>query len=335
MRLIEPLSPSFGAAAAMLLAAGEALPFGDGGAFTVARLIEADGESRLVRAVDLPADWRDLAARLVGGREWAGLTASPCVMGILNVTPDSFSDGGLDRTPAESIARGLAMIGAGAAIIDIGGESTRPGASEVSVAAELDRVLPVIAGLRGQGAQISVDTRHAAVMQAVLAAGAEIINDVTALTHDPGSAAVVAASGAPVVLMHMRGDPGSMDRHAHYTDVAVEVTHELAERIALVERAGIARAAIAVDPGVGFAKDAAHSAELLRRLAVLANLGCPILLGASRKRFVGHFSGASEPSARLGGSVAAALAGLARGARILRVHDVAETVQAVRMAQNL
>jgi dihydropteroate synthase len=252
-------------------------------------------------------------------------------MGILNVTPDSFSDGGLDRTSGESVARGLRMIEAGAAIIDIGGESTRPGAGEVSVGAELDRILPVIEGLRGRGAKISVDTRHAAVMRAAFAAGVDIINDVTALTHDPEAAGVVAAAGAPVVLMHMRGDPGSMDRHAVYQDVAVEVTRELAARIALAEAAGIAREAIAVDPGVGFAKNADQSAALLRRLALLANLGCPILLGASRKRFVGHFSGAAQPSDRLGGSVAAALAGVARGARILRVHDVAETVQALRM----
>jgi len=325
MRLIEPLSPRFGVEAAALLAAGEAMPFGDGGAFNVARLIEADGSSRIVRAANL--DCRGLA----GGQAWAGLPARPMVMGILNVTPDSFSDGGIDRSPAESIARGLAMIDAGAAIIDIGGESTRPHATEVSVAAELDRVLPVIEGLRGRGAKLSVDTRHAAVMRAVLAAGAEIINDVTALTHDPDAAGVIAETGAPVVLMHMRGDPGSMDRHASYTDVAVEVTRELANRIALAEQTGIARSSIMVDPGVGFAKNAAQSAELLRRLALLANLGCPILLGASRKRFVGHFSGAGEPSRRLGGSIAAALAGVARGARILRVHDVPETVQALRM----
>jgi len=335
MRLIEPLALSFGVEARELLATGMALPFGDCGAFLAARLIEANGSGRVVRAVQFPEDWQAEAARLIGGREWAGLPARPQIMGILNATPDSFSDGGVDRSPADSVARGLAMIEAGATIIDIGGESTRPGASETSIQAELDRVLPVIEGLRGRGAKLSVDTRHATVMLAVLAAGADIINDVTALTHDPDALKVVAEAAAPVVLMHMRGDPESMDRHARYDNVAVEVTRELADRIAIAERAGVAREAIMIDPGVGFAKNAAHSAELLRRLATLANLGCPVLLGASRKRFVGHFSGVGEPSARLGGSVAAALAGVTRGARVLRVHDVPETVHALRVWQAL
>ena len=331
MRLIEPLSLSFGPEAAALIAAGLGLPFADGGAFATARLMESDGSSRLIRAADLPDDWRPAAAHLASGHPWAGLPAAPCVMGILNVTPDSFSDGGIDRTAADSIARGLAMIEAGAAIIDIGGESTRPGATEVSVQAELDRILPVIEGLRGSGAKISIDTRHAAVMKAALAAGADIINDVTALTHDAASAAILAEAGAPVVLMHMRGDPKSMDRHTSYQDVAVEVTRELAARIAAAEHAGVKRQAIAIDPGIGFAKTHGQSVELLRRLALLSNLGCPILLGASRKRFIGHYSGVADAGSRMAGSVSAALYGISRGVRVLRVHDVAETVQAVKM----
>ena len=334
MRLIEPLSLSFGAEAVALVKAGLALPFGDGGAFAVARLIEEDGSVHVVLASDLSDQWSP-AATLVGGRSWAGLPPEPLVMGVLNVTPDSFSDGGRDRTPAESVARGLAMIEAGAAIIDIGGETTRPGASEVSVQAELDRVLPVLEGLRGRGAKISVDTRHAAVMRAVLAAGADIINDVSALTHDPEALGVLAAAGAPEVLMHMRGDPRTMDRHTDYRDVAVEVTRELAARIALARQAGLTLDAIAVDPGVGFAKTAAQSAELLRRLGLLTNLGVPIVLGASRKRFVGQLSGVADAASRLGGSVAAGLAGVARGARVIRAHDVAETVQALRLMRGV
>lgn len=168
-------------------------------------------------------------------------------------------------------------------------------------------------------------------MRAALAAGAAIINDVSALSHDAGAAGVVSEAAAPVILMHMRGNPATMDQHTRYDDVAVEVTLELAARIDAAERAGIGRGAIMVDPGIGFAKSHAASAELLRRLGVLANLGCPILLGASRKRFVGQFSGVEAASSRLAGSIAAALAGVARGARILRVHDVAETVQALRL----
>ncbi len=335
MRLIEPLTLSFGARAAAMVAAGVALPFGDGGAFAVARLFDDRRLVGVVRAGDLAADWVDVAARLIGGREWAGMAALPAVMGILNVTPDSFSDGGIDDSVAASVARGLAMVEAGAAIIDIGGESTRPGAAEMPVQQELDRLLPVIEGLRGCGAKISVDTRHAKVMRSVLMAGADIINDVAALAHELDAAETVAELNAPVVLMHMRGDPSSMERLGHYDDVAVDVTEELALRIDMAERAGVARHNIMVDPGVGFAKNAALSMELLNRMAILANLGCPILLGASRKRFVGQYTEAARPEARLGGSVAAALAGVARGARVVRVHDVAETVQALRLWEAL
>lgn len=263
---------------------------------------------------------------------WAGLGLDrPRVMGILNVTPDSFSDRGAHHDPARAIAAGLAMAAAGADIVDVGGESTRPGAPAVSAAQEQARILPVIAALAEAGVRLSVDTRNAATMAAALDAGAAIVNDVSALAHDPAAAAVVAARGCPVVLMHMRGTPATMNAAACYTDVAAEVAQELAARIAAAERAGIARAAIAIDPGIGFAKLAPHSLVLLRRLPMLAALGYPLLVGVSRKSFIGRIGEAPDPLCRLPGSLAAGLFAVAQGARILRVHDVAETVQALKV----
>jgi dihydropteroate synthase len=271
-----------------------------------------------------------------GVMAWAGLSLDrPRVMGVLNVTPDSFSDGGVHFDPEAAIRAGLAMAGAGADIIDVGGESTRPGAQPTSVAEEQARVLPVIRALVGAGVLVSVDTRHASTMRAALDAGAAIVNDVTALSHDPAAAGVVAAFGCPVVLMHMRGDPATMNARAVYTDVAREVIDELALSIEAAERAGIAREAIAIDPGIGFAKLAPHSVELLRRLPELAVLRCPILVGVSRKSFIGRVGGEADPQLRLPGSVAAGLFAVSRGASILRVHNVAETIQALRVWQAL
>jgi dihydropteroate synthase len=262
---------------------------------------------------------------------WAGLALDrPRIMGVLNVTPDSFSDGGrLD--PEVVIAAGLAMLADGADIIDVGGESTRPGAAPTSPDIERARILPVIRALAAAGACISVDTRHAATMMAALDAGASIVNDVSALTHDPDSAAVVAARRCPVILMHMRGTPATMMGLARYDDVAAEVTAELASRIAAAERAGIHREAIAIDPGFGFAKHPPHSLALLRDLARLTALGLPIVAGVSRKGFIGSTGGEPEPARRFPGSIAAGLFALTRGAAVLRVHDVRETVQAVRV----
>jgi len=252
-------------------------------------------------------------------------------MGILNVTPDSFSDGGRYLDPRRAIEVGQTMAAAGADIIDVGGESTRPGAPPMPPDQEQARVLPVIRGLAATGARVSIDTRNAATMAAALDAGAAIVNDVSALAHDAASAAVVAARGCPVVLMHMRGDPATMNARAVYTDIAREVVAELAGRISAAEAAGIARDAIAIDPGIGFAKLAPHSLELLRRLAELQVLGRPILIGVSRKSFIGRIGDEPDPQRRLPGSVAAGLFALSRGAHILRVHDVAETVQAIRL----
>jgi len=252
-------------------------------------------------------------------------------MGVLNVTPDSFSDGGRHIEPQRAAAAGLAMAAAGADIVDVGGESTRPGAPPITPDEEQRRVLPVVRALAQAGVLVSIDTRNAATMAAALDAGAAIVNDISGLTHDPAAAALVAARGCPVVLMHMRGDPATMNARAVYSDVAREVIDELAARIAAAEQAGIVCDAIAIDPGIGFAKLAPHSIELLRRLPELAVLGRPILVGVSRKSFIGRIGGEPDPQRRLPGSLAAGLFAVSRGAQILRVHDVAETVQALKL----
>jgi dihydropteroate synthase len=266
------------------------------------------------------------------GLRWAGFDLGvPRVMGILNVTPDSFSDGGQLSTDETAVVAGRAMLEAGADILDIGGESTRPGAEPVAPDAERARILPVIRTLAEVGAVISVDTRNATTMAAALAAGARIVNDVSALTYDGDAARVVAKHGAPVVLMHMRGTPLTMQDLAGYEDVGAEVAAELVQRIAAAETAGIARAAIALDPGIGFAKTGPQNIALLRNLGPLAALGFPLVVGLSRKGFIGTLTGEPVAARRLGGSIAGAIFALTQGARVLRVHDVAETVQAIRV----
>ena len=250
-------------------------------------------------------------------------------MGVVNVTPDSFSDGGETPDAEAAIARGRAMIAAGADIIDVGGESTRPGAAPLDPAEEQSRIVPVIRALAADGAVVSADTRHAAVMAAAVAAGARIVNDVSALSAEPGSLAGAAQSGAHVILMHMKGDPRTMQDDPRYDDVVAEVAAYLAERIEACVRAGIPRAKIAVDPGIGFGKTVAHNVALIANLGRLKELGCPVVLGVSRKSFIGKLSRNEPPQERLAGSLAAALAGIARGADIVRVHDVAETRQAL------
>ena len=267
---------------------------------------------------------------------WAGLTLDrPRIMGVLNVTPDSFSDGGDFLSPDVAIAAGRAMAEAGADIVDVGGESTRPHSQPTTPELEQARVLPVIRDLVAAGLLVSADTRHASTMAAALDAGAHIVNDVSGLAFDPASAALVADRGCPAVLMHMRGTPGTMHSEALYDDVVADVRRELAERIAVALRAGIARDRIAIDPGIGFAKKAAQSMELLRHLPDLATLGYPILVGVSRKSFLAGTTDETDPRHRLPGSLAAGLFALSRGAAILRVHDVAETVQAIRVWQAL
>src|SRR5436305_6600780 len=254
---------------------------------------------------------------------------APKLMGVVNVTPDSFSDGGLYLDPEAAIAHGLELAEAGAEILDVGGESTRPGADPVGEEEELRRVVPVIRGLRGS--RISVDTSKAAVAAAALDAGAEIVNDVTALRGDPDMAPLCAERGATVVLMHMLGEPRTMQEDPRYEDVVAEVKAFLAERLQAAVAAGIDEERVWLDPGIGFGKTGAHNMELLRRLGDLRELGRPLVVGTSRKSFIGKVDG-SPADQRLGGTIASSVLAAAEGADVLRVHDVAEVRQALTVA---
>jgi dihydropteroate synthase len=256
-------------------------------------------------------------------------------MGILNVTPDSFSDGGKHASPQAAIAAGRAMLHAGAAIIDIGGESTRPGAVPVSITDEIARIQPVIAALAAEGAVISADTRNAATMAAALDAGARIINDISGLKHDSASARLLAARGCSVILMHMRGSPATMNCLAHYGDLVADVITELSATRDAALVAGIGAESIALDPGLGFAKRGPQNIKLLNATRQLAALGHPLLIGLSRKKFIGEAGGEPDTSKRMPASIAAGLYAIAQGAHILRVHDVPETVQALRVWNRL
>ena len=251
------------------------------------------------------------------------------LMGVVNVTPDSFSDGGLYLDPAAAMAHGQELVAAGAEILDVGGESTRPGAEPVGVEEELRRVVPVIQGL--QGSRISVDTSKAAVAAAALDAGAEIVNDVTALRGDPEMASLCAERGATVVLMHMLGEPRTMQEDPRYEDVVDDVKAFLAERLQAALAAGIDEEWVWLDPGIGFGKTGAHNMELLRRLGELRELGRPLVVGTSRKSFIGKVDG-SAADQRLGGTIASSVLAAAEGADVLRVHDVAEVRQALTVA---
>jgi dihydropteroate synthase len=255
----------------------------------------------------------------------------PRVMGIVNVTPDSFSDGGEHASVDAAVAHALRLVEEGADILDIGGESTRPGAAEVPVDEELARVIPVIERLANEVVvPISIDTSKPEVMRAAIAAGAGMINDVHALRRE-GALDAAAALGVPVVLMHMQGEPRSMQEAPDYDDVVAEVHRFLAERIFSAEMAGIAKKKIVIDPGFGFGKTTAHNLALLARLDRFADLGVPVLAGLSRKRSIGDLTGRDDPHARVHGSVAAHLIAAQRGAMLLRVHDVAATVDAIKV----
>lgn len=269
-------------------------------------------------------------APAAGVLRFAGLALDqPLVMGIVNVTPDSFSDGGLHAETETAIAHGRRLREEGAEILDIGGESTRPGAAPLAPDAEMARVVPVIRALAADGALVSVDTRRAVVMRAALEAGARIVNDVTALTGDAESLNVVWESGASVVLMHMRGEPQTMQVNPVYADVVREVSTYLAERVKVCRAAGMGAERIAVDPGIGFGKTVEHNLALLAGVDRLRTLGVAVLVGASRKAFIGKLSRGEPAPERVAGSVAAALAAVSRGAHIVRVHDVAATRQAL------
>jgi len=261
----------------------------------------------------------------------AGGLGLPRLMGVLNVTPDSFSDGGRYAEPGAALDQGRRLIAAGADILDIGGESTRPGAAPVDEATERARVIPVIEALRAEtGVILSIDTMKPAVACAAVAAGASVWNDVTALSFAPDSPDTAAALGCKVVLMHMRGSPATMLREAAYDDVVAEVCDFLAARAEAAMAAGVSRERILVDPGIGFGKDHGHNLALLAHLERIAALGFPVVLGVSRKRFIRRLDPtAEEPRDRLGGSIAAALAGARAGAAVVRTHDVRETRQAL------
>jgi len=261
----------------------------------------------------------------LGPRAW--------LMGVLNVTPDSFSDGGLYADPGRAVDRGLALVAEGADVVDVGGESTRPGSLPVPEAEELRRVVPVVQALRRQTpALLSVDTTKAAVARAALDAGADIVNDTSALRFDPAMAGVVARSGAAVVLMHMKGTPLTMQDAPAYDDITGEIAAFLDDRIRVAEAAGIPRGRVIVDPGIGFGKSFEHNLELLRRQAVFHALGRPLLVGFSRKAFLGRILD-RPPDERLEGTIAAAVLSVERGAHILRVHDVGPVARAVRAAE--
>lgn len=338
---LRPIGMLYGAAAKAAKAERLALPLAGGAiAFTAAELIETGAGKTVRRLVGAPqlaaskdGDLAQMLARITAPRPpFAGLNLDrPLLMGIVNVTPDSFSDGGLYDTAEGAIVHAAELVQAGADIIDIGGESTRPGSDTVGDVDELARVSPVLDGLNGLGAVISIDTRKSAVARAAAEKGAKIFNDVSALTYDSGSLDAAAETGLSVVLMHAKGEPKTMQDNPTYGDVVLEVFDYLEARIAAAEASGIERRRIAADPGIGFGKTMAHNLALLANLSLLHGLGVPLLVGASRKRFIRGISGGESPRAREPGSFAAAIVAAAQGVQILRVHDVAGSRQALAM----
>lgn len=288
---------------------------------------------RIVGVDELPEEAR---ARLTASRPALGRLRfqTPSVMGILNVTPDSFSDGGEHAGFEAARDRAEDMAGE-VEIIDIGGESTRPGAGDVPVAEEIARTVPVIRALRASGitTPISIDTRKSDVARAALDAGADLVNDVSGLGFDPDMLPLLAETGAPLCLMHSIATPATMQDDPRYDDVLLDVYDFLAERLAMAEAGGVPRERIVVDPGIGFGKTLEHNLALLSRLSLFHGLGCPILLGASRKRFIGTIAGVADARERGPGSIAVALAAVAQGVQIVRVHDTAASVQALRVAR--
>lgn len=335
---LRPLSLLFGPDARRAIAAGGAGALGgsDFIAFTQVQLIERGGGTISRRIVSYPEAraWREQLAFIEARRpDFAGLAMDrPKLMGIVNVTPDSFSDGGQLANAKEAIAHGARLAGEGADILDIGGESTRPGSDPVSAEHEAARVLPVIDALARQGHCISVDTRKARVMRDAAVAGARIINDVSALSHDPEALHSAAALALPVVLMHAQGDPKTMQDNPVYDDVALDVFDMLAARIAQCEAAGIPRRLIAVDPGIGFGKTFHHNLTLLNELALFHGLGAVLLIGLSRKAFTGALTAEKKAGERVFGSVGGAIQAALNGAQILRIHDVKPTRQALAVA---
>ena len=344
--VVRPEGILAGPSAVRSLERGDALALAGGPlAFTLCEI--AAGDNRVLLPIDQARSWaarvghgQDMTAamaRLTAPRpSFAGISVNrPRLMGVVNVTPDSFSDGGDFADATRAIEHGVALREAGADILDIGGESTRPRAEPVALEEELRRVIPVVHALSQAGAVVSIDTRRGEVMKAAIAAGARIVNDVTALTGERDSLDIVAASGVAVVLMHMKGDPRHMQENPSYADAPREIRDFFVERLAACADAGISTGRIAVDPGIGFGKNDRHNIEVLQNLGLFHELGVVLLLGVSRKSFIARLSRKEPPKQRLAGSLAAGLAGLDRGVQILRVHDVAEMRQALAIWQAL
>ena len=315
--------------------------------FSAVEVLSRDGPARLVPVGSVDAllaehpSAKPIWQRLIAPRPPLELGKrtlrfdQPAVMGILNVTPDSFSDGGAHADPQAAAEAAFDMAAAGAAVVDIGGESTRPGAKPVWEEDEIGRIIPVLERLQETGLLTSIDTRKSSVMRAALSKGACIVNDVSGLTHDEASLETVAAAGAPVVIMHARGDPLTMQDAPRYDDVLLDIYDWLEAQVDRAVEGGVARERIIADPGIGFGKTVRHNLELLNGLSLFHGLGVPLLLGISRKGFIGALSNEAPADRRLGGSIALMTAGLAQGVQLFRVHDVAESVQAVHVWRGL
>jgi dihydropteroate synthase len=298
--------------------------------FTHVEQIARGSAPKVVAATDIP---KSVLENLTAARaRFCGVDMQrPSIMGILNATPDSFSDGGQHYTFEDAVSGAKAMIAAGADIIDIGGESTRPGANFVDAAEEARRTSPVIAALRAANTPLSIDTRKASVARAAFEAGAVLFNDVTALTYDVDSLATAADLNASVCIMHAAGDPKTMQDKPEYDNVLLDVYDYLEGRVQACEAAGIPREKIMIDVGIGFGKTQDHNLELLRGIALFHGLGCPILLGVSRKRFIGTIGNAPDAADRVAGSIVVGLNAVNQGVQMLRVHDIAETKQAIAL----
>lgn len=347
-----PRSISTGAVATALIEAGYALPFsGAGSAYAAVEVVIRQGEdiARHTASVTAFNPWRqiiksELQERLSGlimaiSQPRGGFSDiqmdEPVIMGVVNVTPDSFSDGGNHASSDTAVAHAISLAEAGAALLDIGGESTRPGASPVDPSIEQKRVIPVVRALAEKSFTVSIDTRNASTMAAALDVGAKVVNDVTALTGDPEAVSEVVKRGASVVLMHMQGNPQTMQIAPKYSNILADVFDFLDLRISACLSAGLEMNQICVDPGIGFGKSDRGNLELIDSLALFQGLGCPVMIGASRKSFIGRLSGEETPTKRLAGSIAAVIAGVIGGANILRVHDVKETRQALTVWRSL
>lgn len=346
-----PVSVLSGTAAAAAIAAGQGWSLAGGPlSFPLCSVLLRDGAvvREAVASFSDLLDWSEAEGeetsrhvgallRRIGCRrsDFAGLSMDkPRIMGIINVTPDSFSDGGKCYDFRDAVSHGERLLEAGADILDVGGESTRPGSGAIGPDEEIRRVVPVIRALAGKGAVVSVDTRHAPVMAAAAEAGAAVINDISALEGD-GALQVAAKSGAAVILMHMRGEPGTMQVEPVYDCAPLDVYDYLSDRVEACLAAGIPRERLAVDPGIGFGKTDEHNLAIMARLTLYHGLGLPVLLGASRKSFIGRTSRGEPAAQRLPGSLAAALAGFEAGVQMVRVHDVAETVQALAVWKSI